>query len=901
VSLINNQELESRINSASDKEEALRLAIEAAQLCLDALKIATDTRQKSELRADATTLLERAESIRNGPAWPLEPPRSPTQCSTLSLLSSTPLPDEPPSPPPKPPAAKRLKEPVNERILTNNEQLLYYRNSTIHGFRFPPWKDAPDDSQFSPDPNGGPFNDLPLRLSKQQLESFDCWARAAVALPPPAMEISILAQPTLTMRSPFPVDLVQDVASDCSVVASLCALAAREERGHPTLLADIMLPFDREKEEPLISPNGKYWFRLNFNGCYRGVVVDDRLPVSKSDRMLHIIDRKCPSLLWPALLEKAYLKIRGGYDFPGSNSCTDLWILTGWIPEQIFLQDEDTNLHDVWENVQRGFEYGDVFVTMGTGKMSSKIEKALGLAGEHSYAVLDMKEEDGRRLVRLKNPWCDGPSWKPRHDKKESDQGDQHVNTDVVATSPSPQSNEEPGTFWMDLNNILQNFESIYLNWNPGLFKHRNDLHFTWNLPPTRNAGTNFIYNPQFAVTASANGSVWLLLCRHFTDSPKKDGNKAVATPQESAGKHAPSHPDMAGFICLYAFDRKGQKVRTSKDYIKRTFYVDSAQILLQLDMPAHTTYTVVPSEQGLPSETHTFSLIAFSAMPIELGHAKDTYSKSFEIESAWTLMNSGGSDRVYTYPTNPQFKLKVMRKARLALLLEPLNSDISVNVKLAYSNNGERLTKVTRRDIVMDSGDYCRGSANAEAEQIDEGTYSIICSTWEVGQESKFKLRVDSSWPCVIQQLPSEQAGKFLVDNLARPSFGPATSKMCAPLKVERHLRFTAIARFHSISGGRNDVPHSRSPIRLTFEQGHGPNRRILGVSSNGEFDDGAVVRCSDINLWPELNGLGDVWLVLDRLSAPVGGGNETYKVDLLVDGVRDKDWTIGVWREWD
>lgn len=77
--------------------------------------------------------------------------------------------------------------------------------------------------------------------------------------------------------------------------------------------------------------------RLNFNGCSRAVLIDDRLPVSKTSRVLHVVDRNNPSLLWPALLEKAYLKVRGGYDFPGSNSGTDLWILTGWIPEQIFL------------------------------------------------------------------------------------------------------------------------------------------------------------------------------------------------------------------------------------------------------------------------------------------------------------------------------------------------------------------------------------------------------------------------------------------------------------------------------------------------------------------------------------------------------------------------------------
>lgn len=78
--------------------------------------------------------------------------------------------------------------------------------------------------------------------------------------------------------------------------------------------------------------------RLNFNGCFRKVVIDDRLPVSKTSRILHVVDRNNPSLLWPALLEKAYMKVSGGYDFPGSNSGTDLWVMTGWIPEQVLLQ-----------------------------------------------------------------------------------------------------------------------------------------------------------------------------------------------------------------------------------------------------------------------------------------------------------------------------------------------------------------------------------------------------------------------------------------------------------------------------------------------------------------------------------------------------------------------------------
>lgn len=104
------------------------------------------------------------------------------------------------------------------------------------------------------------------------------------------------------------------------------------------LLRPIFYPRDSKDGRPIFSKNGKYMLRFNFNGCFRKVTIDDQLPVSNSPRTLYVIDRQNPGLLWPALFEKAYLKIRGGYDFPGSNSGTDLWVLTGWVPEQILLR-----------------------------------------------------------------------------------------------------------------------------------------------------------------------------------------------------------------------------------------------------------------------------------------------------------------------------------------------------------------------------------------------------------------------------------------------------------------------------------------------------------------------------------------------------------------------------------
>jgi calpain-7 len=198
-----------------------------------------------------------------------------------------------------------------------------------------------------------PRDSADLKLSEAQREIFAGWRR------PNESSYSYNHEHSgdeASMIAVDDIDLVQDITTDCSVVASLCAGTARARKGHgkvvssPTqviilstkygfkLLASMLYPYDQDKARPRVSKSGKYIFRLHFNGCFRKVIIDDRLPASNISRSLHVIDRNNPQLIWPALVEKAYLKVRGGYDFPGSNSGTDLWVLTGWIPEQIFLQ-----------------------------------------------------------------------------------------------------------------------------------------------------------------------------------------------------------------------------------------------------------------------------------------------------------------------------------------------------------------------------------------------------------------------------------------------------------------------------------------------------------------------------------------------------------------------------------
>lgn len=148
-----------------------------------------------------------------------------------------------------------------------------------------------------------------LELAPKQKRDFIEWRRISETCDDPKMAIGA----TVDFYS-----IKQTVVSDCSLVASLAVAALYERRFGKRLITSIVYPRN-SKDEPIYNSSGKYSVKLHINGIPRKVIIDDYLPMGRYNQLLCSYSSN-KSEFWVSLLEKAYMKVMGGYDFPGSNS-----------------------------------------------------------------------------------------------------------------------------------------------------------------------------------------------------------------------------------------------------------------------------------------------------------------------------------------------------------------------------------------------------------------------------------------------------------------------------------------------------------------------------------------------------------------------------------------------------
>jgi calpain-7 len=510
-------------------------------------------------------------------------------------------------------------------------------------------------------------------------------------------------------------------------------------------------------------------------------------------------------------------------------------------------------------------------ITLGTGKLSRKEETELGLAGAHDYAVLDMKESGSQRQLLVKNPWCDGMVWKGfrTEEQEEPDQWAKDLGEALPRKSPTT-----PGTFWMDFEDIVQHFESLYLNWNPGLFRYRQDHHFSWTMPLIKNPGS-FIYNPQYSMKCDVKATVWILLSRHFGTGEHDIVKEKTLADASSA----------LGFISLYIFEADGRRVYLGDDAIHRGAFVDSPQTLARFEMSPSTAYTIVAAQHDLPLPKYSFTLSFFSRPPLTVNTATDSLPHCTTHKSSWTTRTAGGNAHAPTYPSNPQFSISVPARTDITLILESADQELAVHTTLVWAG-GQRVTAVTARDIVGGSGEYRRGCALAHLRAVAAGRYTIVCSTFEAGQMGEFTLRVDSSLPCGVAPVPAEDAGRLSV-RLPAAVFQYGVDRLLAPLTTGRMTRLRLVARCASGATGR-----ARPLLKIAVERGQGPNKSVLDVSGGGEFNDAPMgVRTADLDVSPATGHPGGLWIVVERLGGRTGA--DSVEVEVL----SESPVQVGLW----
>lgn len=191
---------------------------------------------------------------------------------------------------------------------TEEEERVLLITSNINRREYVPFMDIDLSEKFQ---YAIPFTDKDgyLALSPKQKKEFHRWVRPE----------EICGEACIIHGNcPDYLSIKQTVISDCSFVASLAVSALYEKRFGRKLVTAIIYPRTKDKR-PLYNPFGKYMIKLHLNGVARKVIVDDYLPLNKYGQLLCSYSSN-KNEFWVSLLEKAYMKVMGGYDFPGSNS-----------------------------------------------------------------------------------------------------------------------------------------------------------------------------------------------------------------------------------------------------------------------------------------------------------------------------------------------------------------------------------------------------------------------------------------------------------------------------------------------------------------------------------------------------------------------------------------------------
>ncbi|WFD32592.1 cysteine protease [Malassezia sp. CBS 17886] len=521
-------------------------------------------------------------------------------------------------------------------------------------------------------------------------------------------------------RTPFRGgDFAQGSVTDCSFVVSLEVAAEHDAIWGTSLAHGALAP--RKDRVPCTSATGQYTATLRVDGAPRCIALDGCVPRTPSGRHA-AVHLTVSDAAWPALLEKAFLIAHGsGYEFGGSNAASDLYMLTGWIPECIDLQSRATQREATWARVYGAWRRGHCLLSAGTGADTDADTAAgpiRGIIPSHCYGILHLDEVDTERTVCLVNPWKAHTARAIARAEGGYGAGDaSDLLTETTFLFSDADLSEAPTHVRCSWEQLCVQFEALYVNWDPAFFSHRTRVSGAWHARTrdARGAAALVAESDQYALEVQcgdprgdARGDVWVLLERHG--------------PRPSA--HVPE------YIALHAFP--GQHRRALVD-------VHSGGLM--------DPVSLTPLRAGLAHRAEV---------------RRGAVTAHCQIQGAWLGRASAGSMRYPGFRHNPQYTVTLQAPAALAVqhVQIMLTTHAPVSVQATLVRSSERVASVTERTLVATSGAYTQQLALCDVPAIHPGTYTLVVSTYEPAQAAEFSLCVDSSCRAEVRPLRAEGAG---------------------------------------------------------------------------------------------------------------------------------------------
>ncbi|KAK7052803.1 cysteine protease [Paramarasmius palmivorus] len=795
-----------RAELAQDYNSAFQSYIKAAELFLHLSRTNTsDEKKKEKWKNDADKALQRAEKIKQftdrlgGSRRISSTSTAGPHAESTPSISLTPVAIDPFSP--------------------QEQSYILKKGGSVNGLVVPLWEDS-----HRGDPRSVSCNP---RLSATHEEMSACWRQ------PDDTEYSAILSTDIS-----PQDISQNIIADCSVCSSISVCLEHAQRFGTNLASSILHPVSHEA-------SNVYQLKIFFNGAWRrvripyysrGVQIIDRYnidhdrqpaPISPGSRHPSLFDLfattpKASVMAYAsrergmpicfshvnALTEQVsqYMKLMGGYDFPGSNSSIDIHTLTGWIPEHLDVKSPNFERESTWARLLDGFIKGRCMVTVGSGKYFHPDEGGLELLPSHSYAVIDMQDDGSERFITILDPWV-----------RPSD-----------SSLPIDQSSRTLVVPWSRAINV---FEGIYLSWDPKIWPKTLTHHGWWRV----NDGKTSSSHLRVKISSNLDTEIWVLLSRHVADTRKTSEFIALKVQLED---------DAAGRSMVFGDDHT---------ISKKVKYTNSPHVLTRVQVPASQlqssgTLSVSACYEGASTVDVAYTATVYAGADAEIAWEQQPQGVVYRerLTGSLTTKNAGGNSTYPSFMINPQYHLHIRppdnvvarsSKAHVTVTMEG-NKELPMHIMIVWSQ-GQRIIEPSEKDIVVTSGRYSYGLARL-AVKLAPGDYNIIVSTFEPHHTGEYNLNVASSLPFEISSILQEGAGMF---SKTIRGLWNATTAAGAP-SYGRYFR-NPLFKFSLATQAKIqirlqlDKPQSSTSLNVTIypaSQGLSPDRHVC---TSGGYED--------------------------------------------------------------